>query len=75
MHKTKTLKRLLGLGLVVLAVMGVLAPLVAATTPTRSEQATGQPVYVTDSTDTTPPPGGGDAPFPPNPIPIPPPVP
>ena len=35
MHKT--LKKLLGLGLLVLAVMGVLVPLVAATTPTQSE--------------------------------------
>ena len=73
MHKT--LKKLLGLGLLVLAVMGVLVPLVAATTPTQSEQAAGQPVYVTDTVDTGPPTGGGDAPPPPNPIPDPPPIP
>lgn len=70
MHKT--LKKLLGLGLLVLAVMGVVAPLLAADTPTRSEQAAGQPIYVTDTTDTTPS-GGGDTPPPPYPIPVPPP--
>lgn len=69
----KTLKKLLGLGLLVLAVIGVLAPLVAATTPARSEQAAGQPIYVTDTV--TPPPGGGDTPPPPDPIPVPPPQP
>lgn len=70
----KTWKKLLGIGLLVLAVMGVLAPLVAATTPTRSEQAAGLPEYVTDTNDTGSPPGGGDAP-PPDPIPVPPPQP
>jgi len=67
----RTWKKLVVVALLILTVMGLVVPLVAATTPAPLDQGTGQPTYVADSVG-GPPVGGGD-PEPPNPEPLPPP--
>jgi len=69
----RTWMKLLGAALLILAVMGMIAPLVAAKTYTQLDSPTGESGYVADPDDTFG--TGGPFPDPPYPDPMPPPPP
>ncbi|TET23615.1 MAG: hypothetical protein E3J71_01715 [Candidatus Stahlbacteria bacterium] len=64
----RTWKKLVVVALLILTVMGLVVPLVAATTSWHLDSPTGESGYVADPEDTFDTGGGGD-PFPPNPEP------
>ncbi|TKJ43437.1 hypothetical protein CEE36_03635 [candidate division TA06 bacterium B3_TA06] len=70
----RTWKKLVVVALLILTVMGLVVPLVAATTSWHLDSPTGDHAYIADPEDTfgTGGGGGGD-PEPPNPEPLPPP--
>lgn len=69
----RTWKKLVGVAFVIVAVMGLVAPMVAATTSTYLDSSTGEPTYMADPDDTFG--TGGPFPDPPYPDPMPPPPP